>query len=54
MQYIDAHTGHHHMNQMNSLDDADGDLIPSVRFFGFIEKGRIRTPQRDRSILAKV
>lgn len=55
MQYIDAHTGHHNMNQMNSLDDADSDLIPSVRVFGFIEKGGIWTPQqRDRSLLAKV
>lgn len=43
------------MNKMNSLDDADSDLIPSVGFSGFIEKGRIWTPQqRDRSILAKV
>lgn len=54
-QYIDAHTGDHNVNQMNSLDDADSDLIPSVRFFGFIEKGGIWTPQhRDRSVLAKV
>lgn len=46
MQYIDAHTGHNNMNQMKPLDDGDSDLIPSVRFFGFIEKGRMWTPQQ--------